>query len=278
MDVTRGLLTLLVIMLAVYMVLSPVVAAPLYKGMLFQPDKYPLGQYDVGVINGCRHTEHIMVTADGLKLHGWYFELPQAPKVILLSHGNAGNISNRQALIAGLLSAGASVFVYDYRGYGKSEGDPSLPGVCEDSRTAYAYLTHDLQVKPSRLVLYGESLGAAITCRLLKTVTCAGVILQSGFSSLKQAGVEQLGFLRCYPNFLFPQPDLDNVAILKKNHPPLLLLHGDLDGVLPFSHAQELYRQASPPKLLVKIPGAAHSNLCEFALYKESIEQFLASI
>lgn len=260
------------------MVLSPVVATPLYKGMLFQPDKFPLGQYDIGVINGCRHTDHAITTADGLKLHGWYFEIPQARQVILLSHGNAGNVSNRLALVASLLSTGSSVFVYDYRGYGKSEGEPSLPGVCEDSRAAYAYLINELKVRPNQVVLYGESLGVAITCQLLKTTPCAGVILQSGFSSLKQAGIEQVAYLRCYPSFMFPQPDLDNVAVLKKNHPPLLVLHGDLDGVLPFSHAEEIYKKAISPKQLVEIKGAAHSNLYDFSLFKASIEQFLSGL
>lgn len=278
MDIDRQLITVLLLLGAFYIALAPLVCTPLYQGMLFHPQKFPLGQYEVETLGNVHRSEFFFPTTNGLKLHGWFFQNPAADKVILLSHGNAGNLTSRLFLTKILLDLGVSVFIYDYRGYGASEGKPSLQGICDDGLAAYNFLQSQLHIKPQQLILYGESLGVAVSCQILKQSPCAAVILQSGFSSLRQVSHEQVAYLRLYPQWLYPRPDLDNARILRQAHPPLLLLHGEKDTLLPISHAEELYRQASQPKELIRIPEADHNSVPDCPEFVPAMTNFLAQI
>ena len=103
---------------------------------------------------------------DGTKLHGWFFPLPGKSPVILFCHGNAGNISHRLWNIQKLLSHGFQVFIYDYRGYGKSNGSPSRKGLYLDGLAAYDFLVKKRGISPDRIILFGRSLGAAVATEI----------------------------------------------------------------------------------------------------------------
>lgn len=191
-----------------YLGLSPRIATPIYRPLLFRPAKYPEGNYDVTSIDGVTRREVFLRSADGTKIHGWYFPRPGADKTILFHHGNAANLTTRVNLIQLLLKAGASVFIYDYRGFGRSDGKTSLKGICDDGCAAFDYLVNNEGILNRDIINYGESLGAGVACQVSTVRHGAGLILQSGFCSLRRIGSEVYPWLRLYPAFLFPQPDL----------------------------------------------------------------------
>jgi len=265
---------------ALYVVLSPRVAKPLYRPILFHPDPYPSGNYNVDAIENVSRKEVFFDSLDGTKLHGWWFSSADASRTIIFSHGNAGNLTYRIGLVKLLLQAGASVFLYDYRGYGLSEGLPDVKGICADACAAYDYVVQQQGVAPETIVLYGESLGAAVACQVSTVRPSAGLIVQSGFCSLRRISSEVLPWMRLYPSWLFPQPNLDNLSLLKRSHPPLLILHGKRDTIVPFSHAEEVFQEASEPKRLVLLSTANHSDISimEPVAYVEAIRDFLSSL
>lgn len=276
-----------------YMVLSPRIGKKLYRSLLFSPAPF-LDELDENppIVGGIKGQEFFFTTAAKLApsemLHAWYFKdirPSQATgglqgKTILLSHGNSGNLVIRLALVELLLSCGASVFVYDYRGFGKSTGLPSVEGICQDALSAYDFLTGQLGLAPEDIVLYGESLGAALSSWLSCRRRVAGLILQSGFSSLGRIAAERFPFLKIYPEWMFGETLLDSLRVMKGKHPPLLVIHGKLDQVVPFHHGEKVFALAGKNKMMLTIQHAAHGDLVSLApeKMKEGISKFLLSL
>lgn len=194
-----------------------------------------------------------------VKLNGRLYIKEGAPQVVLYSHGQGGNVALVHLKIEGLLNSGASVFAYDYRGYGKSTGQPSNAGVIDDAHAAYEYILAHTQYKPEQIILYGESLGTGITSAIARNVKCAGVVLECGFISPEVIGKERFPIMDLYPSWMFPKPDLSNVPLVEGAHPPLLLITGKKDVVVPCHHTQYLYDHASEPKKLIVLENSAHS-------------------
>lgn len=266
---------------ALYLGLSPRFAPRVYARRLFKPYRYPEGSWDVLEIEGVPRQDCYFRTADGSILHAWYFENIKAKQTIIFSHGNTGNLTGRLNMVRLLLRAGASVFIYDYRGYGRSKGAPSIHGICQDGVAAFDYLRDRQNVPTDDIILYGESLGTAVTCEIAAERDAAGVILQSGFSSLKKIGEEQMPLIKLYPRFLFPRPILDAAArMAERKGYPLLIIHGEKDQVVPFAHAQEVFAGASEPKHFVQLPDCAHSDIwCNSPeMFVESVRKFLQEL
>lgn len=267
-------------LLAAYFFFSPRVAKGLYNAMLFRPFKYPEGDYESGHIGGVRYEDVFFKSKDGTELHAWYFAQKGATFTILMSHGNTGNIAGRPKLLEALLKTGANMLVYDYRGYGRSKGSPSVAGVIEDGCAAFDYLVEERKIPANTIVLYGESLGAAITCQISAKRKAQGMILQSGFASLPKIGRQHVPLMNLYPAVLFPQPLLDNVSVLRNGHPPLLIVHGHKDSVVPFLHGKELFTAASGKKFLVDFPEGEHSDIPIIATerFVDSMKEFLLGL
>ncbi len=218
--------------------------------------------------------------SDKKRIHAWYVVNPKAHMTVLLSHGNGGNLTYRAELVATLVKAGLSVLAYDYEGYGKSEGEPSVETACNDAKSAYEYLVHDSKIPADKIILCGESLGTGITGDLASKVKCAGVILQCPFMSLRERAVELLPIENIYPQFFYPANALDNVAVFSKPHAPLLIIGGVLDHVLPIHHADELFKSAIEPKSYIRIENAGHTGdpALLTAEYATGLEAFIKSI
>lgn len=263
---------------AIYLALSPRVASRIYGGMIFHPHAFP-DDCELFEIEGVVR-EEVIFDSNGSRLHGWYFHAPGSSRTILFNHGNTGNILNREQLITLQLKAGYSVFIYDYRGYGRSQGSATVFGIVEDGCAAYDYLIKERGLTAEDIVVYGESLGAAVSCQIAARRRCAGLILQSGFSSLRQIALELMPYIRVYPNALMPQPNLDSAAILEHAHPPLLIIHGKKDTVVPFTHGEEMFRRASEPKKFLRLPRCGHNDICFLGAdeYVESLQQFAADL
>jgi len=270
--------------LALYVVMSPPLWASigLIDRLIFHPDKQ---HYDVSKIKSqietfC-HTNIEDVTfssANGKKLHAYFMKFPGAKKVIVYSHGNGGNIDYRIPCAFSLMSTRCSVFLYDYEGYGSSEGTPTLSNVCDDAVGAVDYLEKHKHYKPKEVVLFGESLGTGVTCELSKRRQSGGIILLSGFSSLLEAGRDKLWWLRFYPDWMFPAPQMDNLATLSKPHPPLLITHGTKDLILSPAYSEELMRGACPPKIFVSVPDVGHGSEIYDAKFLKAARQLVDSI
>lgn len=250
------------VLAALYLGLSPRLSPRLYASRLFRPYVFPEGMWDTLDIEGVPREDCYFHTVDGSLLNGWYFDTPGAQKTILFSHGNTGNLTGRLNLVKLLIESGAAVFIYDYRGYGKSKGVPTVRGICEDGVIAFDYLTQQRGLKASKIVLYGESLGTAVACEIAAERSAAGVILQSGFSSLKKIGQQTIPITKIYPQILFPKPLLDAAErMAARKDVPLLLIHGHKDQVVPFEHAEEIFARAAEPKRFVQLPDCSHSDI-----------------
>jgi len=136
---------------------------------------------------GLRYEDVELRPSDGVKLHGWYVPGEPGRPVVLFFHGNAGNISHRVENIAFLHRLGLGVMIFDYRGYGRSEGVASEAGITLDARAALAWL-EERGLPPGRLIYFGRSLGAAVAVQLASEVSPAGLVLETPFTSLRDLG------------------------------------------------------------------------------------------
>jgi uncharacterized protein len=197
-------------------------------------------------------------SANGRLLRGWFLELPYTKRVFLYSHGKGDNIYGKFHVAVNLLLCGGSVLMYDYQGYGMSEGKTSVDGACDDAVAAYDYLIDHEHRTGTDIIAFGESFGTGVTGQLAERRKLGGIILQSGFTSLMRAGRDTFFWLRLYPDWCFPRQIMDNIAVFSKPHPPLLIVHGKKDHILSFENATDLYSKAIPPKSLLVLPGWTH--------------------
>jgi uncharacterized protein len=197
-------------------------------------------------------------TGDGERLHGWWIPAG-APAIghVLLCHGNAGNVGDRLPHAALLSRAGFDVLAFDYRGYGRSSGRPGEEGTYEDARAAREALLRRSGVDPARVLYLGESLGGAVALALAIEHPPAGLVLQSAFTSVRDMARLHYPFV---PRALVPDA-YPSLRLIRDLGAPLLVLHGDCDGIVPLMHGEELFRAAPGPKRMHVFPGAAHNDL-----------------
>ncbi|CAN5366922.1 hypothetical protein BH10CYA1_BH10CYA1_19660 [soil metagenome] len=257
----RFLLCTTAALFALWIGFSPRFAPGIYNSKLFHPEMQRGVANDLFQVVSFKNYEVFFKASDGKRIHGWMFINPASTKILLLHPGNAGDILGRLAFVRMLLDAGASVFTYEPRGFGLSEGSPSVVSVCNDGVSAFDFLTETQGYKPDHIVLYGISLGAAVATYVSTKRPASGIILQSGFSSLEQIAKEQVPLLHIYPSWLFPRPSMNTAETLTKPHAPLLLLHGELDRLIPISHSRRIFAQASYPKQLVVCPHSTHTSI-----------------
>lgn len=269
-----------------YLGLSPRLGVRLYEPLLFHPTEYPSGFVLATLTQIVGHSPQSVYFASEGKLarsatlHGWHFKSADvnAP-TILVSHGNAGNISGRTVLLKWLCSLGVNVFIYDYRGFGQSSGRTSVPGITQDGLCAYDYLVSQ-NIDSRKIVLYGESLGVAVSTYIASQRAVAAMILQSGFASLRSIACQLYPILSIYNQTLFCNPPLDSASILSLDHPPVLIMHGAKDQVVSVSHAHKLYQCAKGPKQLIIFDDCQHSDLVanQSERMSAAVKPFLESI
>jgi len=197
----------------------------------------------------------VFVAADGVRLHGWL--IPGRKKTTLLySHGNAGNIGDR-VFIARLLveQLGVGLFLYDYRGFGRSDGKPSEAGLVSDALGARAALLRE-GVAPDDVVYFGRSLGAAVTVDLALAYPPRAVVLESPFTSVPAVA-----------NSVMPgagailRTRWDSLAKIPSLRAPLLVLHSDDDDAIPYAQGRAVFAAAPEPKTFFTIRGARHYDM-----------------
>jgi len=243
--------------------LAALVLAGCVERMFFYPDST---QYTSPASFGLRHEDVFITTGDGLRLHGWWLPAKgTALGSILHLHGNAANVSNHLPLVAWLPGEGFNVLMLDYRGFGRSEGKPSLDGVVEDAAAALRYLRARPDVDGERLIVLGQSLGGATALRLLAQDS-AGVrlaVIEAAFASYRgiarDAALRSVVLAPFLPLALpmLPASKDDPVARLREVAVPLLIVHGTEDEIIPFAHGERL-AAASAGAQFVRVEGARH--------------------
>jgi fermentation-respiration switch protein FrsA (DUF1100 family) len=245
-------------MLTVLFVLAVVVglAWAAQRGLIYFPDSDVPSPAAVGLPGAAVVS---FDTRDGLHLAGWFIAAaePATGHTVIVFNGNGGHRGDRAHLAGQLAARGIATLLFDYRGYGGNPGLPSEDGLAEDARAALAYLGRRDDVDFTRIVFFGESLGAAVAVRLALEYAPAALILRSPFTSLTEIGQHHYPFLPVRWLLRDHYPSIDRIDQVTS---PLLVVVGDADQIVPSSNSEELFDAARGAKRLIVIEGADHND------------------
>lgn len=242
--------------LVVVVALFTVLLAGCENSLIYHPVKYPKGLWETSEMP--LPIQDVWFEAkDGVKLHGWYIPREKAVATLLFFHGNAGNITNRLENIFFLHHLDLNVFIFDYRGFGRSEGDPDEKGVQLDSQAAYDTVLTQPGVSVPSLFIFGRSLGGAFASYTASRNPAAGLILESTFTNADEMADKMFPIL---PVGWFISSELNTQGYVAHLNIPKLFIHGTQDTLIPFTMGRELYKGAAEPKEFYSIVGAGHNN------------------
>ena len=236
--------------------------------MLFYPSKYPDGDWEP---NELQFEDVWMTSGDGKKIHGWYCPCENARANLLYFHGNAGNLSHRTEWLVRLqYQLNIAVLIFDYRGYGRSSGRPTIAGIAKDSRAASQFLAEKVSIPESELIYMGRSLGGAIAIQLATTVQPKGLIVHNTFSSLRKIAGHHFPLL----SWIVPGWILNSESSIKSYNGDVLISHGTQDQIVPFQQGVEIFDSANEPKSFVRMKKNAHNDSLP-ASYIQELERFI---
>jgi fermentation-respiration switch protein FrsA (DUF1100 family) len=192
-------------------------------------------------------------TTDGVKLNAWYVPAKDAEMTILFCHGNGGNMMHRLDSISLFNKMGLNCLIFDYRGYGQSEGKPTEDGTYIDALTAYKWLTQTKKISSQEIIVFGRSLGGSIAAYVAERMKVRALVLESCFTSYVDMGKK---FYPYMPVRWFARFKYDTISYLKNVQSPIMIIHSRNDEIIPFEFGLELYDSASEPKEFVEIAGS----------------------
>lgn len=226
------------------------------SSLLYPAPPVAIGDWDPSKYDA---EEVVFESEDSTRLHGWYFAHPNPQAHLLFCHGNGEHL--------GFLGPWAdqlrrehrvSLFVFDYRGYGKSEGRPHEQGVLRDGEAALAWLAARADIDPDQIIIYGRSLGGAVAIRLAAERGARGLIIERTFDSIVDLAANIYPWL---PVRLMMRNRYESVSTIRSYDGPLLQLHGDDDSLVPVEAAKRLFEAApSEEKRFVAMPGIGHND------------------
>jgi fermentation-respiration switch protein FrsA (DUF1100 family) len=228
--------------------------------VIFHPERAALE----GVWRAPRGAEEVWFrTADGVRLYGWLFHAERRPAgaTVVYFHGNGGNLSYGDWVGESLAARGFDVLLFDYRGYGRSDGEADGErGLYADADAAYDFLTKERGVPEGSVVLYGQSLGTAAAADVASRRVCGALVLESGLSSAADMAGVVMPWL---PRFVrgLTKNKLDTVGKLGRVGCPVLVVHGDRDSIIPVEQGRKLFDAAPARKRLEIVRGAGHNDL-----------------
>ena len=242
------------------------------NSLIYFPSPHPEGDWEPPRFSP---TDAWFQAADGTRLHGWYLPHPNPRAVVLFCHGNAGNITHRAEIMAVLNEfAETSVLMFDYRGYGRSEGKPDEEGVIADARAARAWLAEEAGIGEQDVVLIGRSLGGAVAVDLAAGDGARALVLESTFSSMPDVAAHHYPWL---PVRLVMRTSFNSAEKIVNYHGPLLQSHGDADTIVPYRFGRRLFDAANEPKQFHTIAHGNHNDLQDLA-YFEKLSAFLKEL
>lgn len=232
-------------------------------------------------VTGTSPTEHgfpyediWIKTSDHYNIHGWYVPVKNATYTVLFLHGNTGNISDCIDSIRIFSTLGLNTFLFDYRGYGQSEGEPTENGTYLDAEAAWNYIVNELGVSPENIIILGRSLGAAVSSWLARKHQPGMLIIESTFTSLPDIAAESYPLFPSRYLTRFKYPVEDNV---KHIHCPTLIVHSAEDEVIGMHHGKKLFKAANQPKSFLEISGPHNQGfLSSGQQYIDGINHFIS--
>ncbi len=200
-----------------------------------------------------------------------YLENPKAEFTVLYNHGNAEDIGDMNYVMKAFKQHGFSILMYDYRGYGTSDGKPSAKRACEDADAAYKYMVDELGITPNKIIVYGRSMGSAMAIHVARKNKVAGIIIEGGFVS---------AFRVITHISLVPFDKFKNISKIRDINCASLFIHGKKDRIVKFWHGQALFEKANNPKMNLWVTEASHNDLFWMAGedYWITIEKFINMI
>jgi hypothetical protein len=261
------------IAVAVYIGMSLLVYFRQAKYVYYPSRKIIDNPGDIGL-----HFEDVLLkTQDGETISCWYVPAggyTGSGRVVIFSHGNAGNIGDCLGTIEVFNKMGYDLMIYDYRGYGASTGTPTEEGTYWDALTVWNYVKGDKGVPPEKIVLFGRSLGGAVSAWLAEQVDPAALIIESSFTSAAAMAGKMFPYL---PVGLICKFDYNTEERLRNVTCPVVIASSIDDEMIPFSHGQKLFEAASEPKMFVEMRGGHNSGGLDIdSAYQSRLAEFLA--
>lgn len=224
------------------------------RRLMYFPDRAHTKPTEVGLADV---EERVLVTPDGARVIAWYGKAKPGLPTLLYFQGNGGSLAARAERIRRFMGEGWGVYMMTYRGYGGSTGSPSETANVADARLAYGALALE-GVPPASIILYGESLGSGVAARIATERPAGGLILDAPYTSIIEIAARGYPFL---PVRLLLVDRYETDKVIAQVHIPLLVLHGERDGVIPVEMGRRLFALANEPKRLATFPNGGHSDL-----------------
>lgn len=265
----------LLLILALILVLYASVVAWVYfnqRTLLYRPEKV---MFEKPTDYGLRY-EDVLLNTGLHSIHGWYIPARNARATMLYCHGNAHNISGRTETIQLLNSMGINLLIFDYSGYGKSDGQPTEKNIYNDVVTAWNYLTEEREIPSREIIIMGRSLGGGPASWLARKVDAAGLILEATFTSMTALAGRSYPFL---PVKFLLKDTFPVKFYLRDIKLPVLIAHSTQDEIISFSMGEELYEAAHEPKTFLKMEGRHADAFLETGeKYINTLDQFIESV
>lgn len=222
---------------------------------------------------GLQYENVYFKTSDGILLNGWWVAAPGARGAILFCHGNAGNISFLVDTIDIFHGMGLNVFVFDYRGFGRSGGTPTEEGTYRDAAAAWRYLTVGKKVPASKIIIVGRSLGGPIAAWLAQYRMPAALVLESTFT--RAADVADFHY-RFSPGAIVLGDAYDTAAYLRRIRCPVLVIHSPEDEIVPYELGKRLYEIDGPDREFLEIRGSHNGGFLQsLDRYASGLDRFI---
>ncbi len=250
---TKNMINFIVVCAILYATLV-VVMTVFQRKLLYHPDKHIGAAEQYGLVG---FSEYFVKTADGISVQMWYKPAKAGEKTIIYYHGNASHIGNRAGIYSALAGEGFGVLALSYRGYGKSDGEPSEQGIYSDARSAINFLTETQKIPLDKIILYGESLGSGVAVQMASEQKFAALVLQAPYTSVTNRAAEIYWFLPVRLMLRDHFESLNKISLVKS---PVLIFHGELDATIPIEHGKQLLAAANEPKQAVFFADVEHNN------------------
>ena len=264
-------LSILLVLLVAYSILGWSLYF-LQSSFVYKPTKNLL--YNPGDLN-LTYEKVVLRTEDGLKLSAWFIPAEHARQTVLFCHGNAGNISHRLDTANIFNELGVNCLLFDYRGYGNSQGKPTEEGTYLDAEAAWNWLI-ERGIGPEQIIIFGRSLGGSIASHLAAKVHPSGLVLESNFTSYVDMGKK---FYPYMPIRLFARFNYNAIDHIRQIDCPLLIIHSRNDEVIPFEFGLKLYDAAKEPKEFLEIFGSHNDGfLYSGQVYRETWTKWLGFV